>query len=166
MKHFKVAILQLDVVSPDTALRAMKQVIPPNTQFFDSLSMHPLTTVDELFYMGNQYAMLEHDIVTATKRMVASTSDSQSYDGTKGNRGQDKQDMRGKHDSGDSSSTGRHNETNHLGGQAAMNQTRENSVEQTRFTIPPSQLLPIIQSLQGFEWPRPQKDYLEGRDKS
>ena len=32
--------------------------------------------------------------------------------------------------------------------------------------LPPSQLLPIIQSLQEFEWPRPKIRYPEGRDES
>ena len=54
MKRSGAAILQLDVVSPDTVLQAMKQAIRPNTQFFDSLSLHPPTTVDELFQRGNQ----------------------------------------------------------------------------------------------------------------
>ena len=54
MKHFGAAILQLEVVIPDTILQAVKQAIRPNTQFFDSLSLHPPTTIDELFQMGNQ----------------------------------------------------------------------------------------------------------------
>ena len=53
MKRFGVAILQLDVVSLDTILQAVKQFICLNTQFFDSLSLHPLTTIDELFQRGN-----------------------------------------------------------------------------------------------------------------
>ena len=38
--------------------------------------------------------------------------------------------------------------------------------EQVRFTISPACLLPIIQSLLGFEWPRLLRNDLEGRDKS
>ena len=40
------------------------------------------------------------------------------------------------------------------------------STEQTGSTLPPSQLLPIIQPLQGFEWPRPKSGDPKGRDKS
>ena len=68
MKQFRVTLLQLDFVSTDTALQAVKQVNRPNTQFFDSLSLQPLTSIDELFQRGNQYAMLEDDIVVATKQ--------------------------------------------------------------------------------------------------
>ena len=76
MKHFEVAILQLDVVSLDMILQAVKQVIRLNTQFFDSLSLHPPTTVDELFQRGNQYTMLEDDVAIVTKQTVASTLNS------------------------------------------------------------------------------------------
>ena len=61
----------------------------------------------------------------------------------------------GKHDSSDSSHIGHHNETDRSGDRAAENLKKENKAQQTRFTVPPSQLLLIIQSLQGFEWLRP-----------
>ena len=74
MKWFGAALLQLDAVRPDTVLQVVKQAICPNTQFFYSLSLQPPTSIDELFQRGNQYAMLEEDVVVATKRTVASTS--------------------------------------------------------------------------------------------
>ena len=49
MKPFGVALQQLEAVNSDTALQAVKQVIHPNTQFFDSLSLHPPSSIDELF---------------------------------------------------------------------------------------------------------------------
>ena len=82
--------------------------------------------------------MLEDDVVAETKRTVASTSDFRSYGGKKGKRGQDDQDRRGKRDYNDSSYIGHHNVIDRLSGRAAENQTRENSVEQTRFIVPPS----------------------------
>ena len=76
MKRFGAAILQLEAVTPYTILQAVKQAIRLNTQFFDSLSLHPPMTIDELFQRGYQYAMLKDDIVATTKRTVATTSDS------------------------------------------------------------------------------------------
>ena len=67
MKRFGATIHQIDDVSPNTVLQAVKQVIRPNTQFFDSLSLHHPTTIDELFQRGNWYAMLEYDTVFETK---------------------------------------------------------------------------------------------------
>ena len=52
MKCFGAVILQLDVMSPDTVLKVVMQAIFPNSQFFDSLLLHPPTTVDELFQRG------------------------------------------------------------------------------------------------------------------
>ena len=47
-------------------LQVVKQAIGPNTQFFDSLSLQPLSSIDELFQRGNKYTMLEDDILTTT----------------------------------------------------------------------------------------------------
>ena len=47
MKIFGLAPLQLDSISYDIALQAVKQAIRPNTLFFDSLSLQPLASIDE-----------------------------------------------------------------------------------------------------------------------
>ena len=108
MKRYRAAILQLNVVSLNTVLQAVKQAIRPYTQFFGSLLLNPSTTIDKLFQRVNQYTMLEDDIVTATKRTVATTSDSRHYDKSKGKRGRDEQDRRDKRDPRDLGRTGHH----------------------------------------------------------
>ena len=77
--------------------------------------IRPPITFDELFQRGNQYKMLEDNIVAVTKRMVGATSYSSHYGEGKGNRGWDDQDMRGKHGSMDSRCTEHHNEVEGLG---------------------------------------------------
>ena len=94
MKRFGAALLQLDFVSSNTALQAIKQAIRPNTQFFNSLSFQPPTSIDELFKRGNQYAMLEDDVIAETKQTVTSSSESRSYSRGKGKRSHNKQDDR------------------------------------------------------------------------
>ena len=89
MKRFRAALFQLDAMSSDTALQAVKQVIFQYTQFFYSLSLDPPASIDELFLRGNQYSMLEDYVVSTTKRTVSSTSNSRSYGGNKGKRGRD-----------------------------------------------------------------------------
>ena len=66
MKRIGATLFQLDVVSTDTMLQVVKQAIGPNTQFFDSLSLQPLSSIDELFQRGNKYTMLEDDILATT----------------------------------------------------------------------------------------------------
>ena len=92
MKWFRSALLQLDSISPNTALKAVKQAIRPNTQFFDSLSLQPPNLIDELLQRGNQYAMLEDDVIATTKRTVANTSESRSCSRGKGKRSRNEQD--------------------------------------------------------------------------
>ena len=53
MKRFEAAIFQLDALSLDMVLQVVKQAIRSNTQFFNSLSLHPPTTIDELFQRRN-----------------------------------------------------------------------------------------------------------------
>ena len=84
MKWFRAALLHLDSVSPDTTLQAIKQAIHPSIQFYGSLSIQPPTSIDELFQLGNQYAMLEDDVVAVTKRTVTSTSNGRGGSGGKG----------------------------------------------------------------------------------
>ena len=83
-------------MSPNTALQAVKQDILPRSQFFDSLSLQPLASIDELFQRGNQYDFLKDDVIATTKRMVASASESRSYSRDKGNRSRSEQDERSK----------------------------------------------------------------------
>ena len=94
--------------------------------------------------------MLKDDIVVETKRTVVVTSASKHYGGSKGKMGWDDRDIRGKCDSRDSRHTSHHNEAGESGEQAVENPSQDRSIEQTRFMFPPSQLLLIIQSLQGF----------------
>ena len=96
MKGFGAVILQFEVVSPEIVLQVVKQVIRSNTQFFDLLSLHPSTIIDELFQRGYQYAMLEDDTVTATKRKVSTTLEARHYGGNREKKGCDSQDKKGK----------------------------------------------------------------------
>ena len=88
--------------------------------------------------------MLKDNIVIATKRTVTVTSDSKHYGGSKIKRDQDDQDRNGKRDSRDSRPTSHHNEAKGSRDRAAKNPRQDNNTEHTRFTLPPSQLLPII----------------------
>lgn len=61
MKWFGEAILQLDGVSVDIVMQAINEAIHPNTPFFNSISLKPSHSIDELFQRVNYYAMLEND---------------------------------------------------------------------------------------------------------
>ena len=105
MKRFQVAILQLKAMSTNTVLQTMKQAIRPNTQFFDSHSLHLPTIVDELFQRGNQYATLENDVIATTKRTVVSTYDLRRDSWGRGKMSHDGQNKGDRHESRDSQRT-------------------------------------------------------------
>ena len=117
MKCFGAAILQLNVVSTAMVMQAVKQAICPNTQFFNSLSLHPPAIVNELF---------------------------QHYGGNKGKRGWDDQDKRDKLDFKDPRRIDRRNEAEGSADRVTKNPRQDGNSEQMRFTLPPSQLLLII----------------------
>ena len=58
MKRFGVAILQLNEVSMDTVIQAIKEAIFPNTHFFNSISLDPPLSIEEFFQRANKYSML------------------------------------------------------------------------------------------------------------
>lgn len=62
MKWFGEAILQLDGLSMDIVMQAINEAIHPNTPFFNSISLEPSHSIDELFQRVNCYAMLENDL--------------------------------------------------------------------------------------------------------
>ena len=109
--------------------------------------------------------MLEDNTVAATKHIVTTTSYSRHYGNGKGKRGWDDHNRRRTRDSRDSRRNSHDNEVVGLRDLFLENPRRDNSAELTRFTLPPSQLFPIIQSLQGFEWIRPHRGDPEMRDK-
>lgn len=69
MKWFGGAILQLDGVNMDTFMQAINEAIHPNTLFFNSISLEPPHSIDELFQCANRYAMLEDDIKVPSQRI-------------------------------------------------------------------------------------------------
>ena len=99
MKCFGVVILQLDIVILDIVLQA----ICPNTQFFDSLSLHPPTSIDELFQRGNQYAMLETRCNQANGRQQI-----KRYNRGKRKKSRDDKDQRGERNSKESRRSSQH----------------------------------------------------------
>ena len=148
MKWFGSALLQLDSVSPDTTPQAVKQAIRLKTHIFDSLSLQPLTSIDELFQRGNQYAMLEDDVVPAMNRTMASMSfDSRGGNGGKGEGNRSRQITNVEQERNEGVSI--HTSRNRLS-EASSSNINNNRI---RYTISPVHLLPIIQSLLDFEWP-------------
>ena len=91
--------------------------------------------------------MLEDNVVAATKRMVINTSDVGRNNGNKRKRSRDSQDKRGKRDSKESRQSSHHNVAEWSVDRPAKNLGQDSNIEPVRFTVQPSELLLLIQSL-------------------
>ena len=67
MKRFGGVIHQLEAVSMDFVMQAVKQAVRPGSQFFSSISLKPPASIDELFQRANKYFAYEDDLVATSK---------------------------------------------------------------------------------------------------
>ena len=104
-------------------------------------------------------------MIAASKRTIASTSESRYYSRGKGKRScnEPNEDMPevGTPELGES-----HIKGGDPNDRPNENSKQESKAEGVRFTISSAWLLGLIQSLPGFEWTRPLRGDLETRDKS
>ena len=100
--------------------------------------------IDELFQRGNQYAMLEDDILATTKRMVANAFDGQGRSGGKRKRTRRDRDLEHKRGEDIQVYALGHRSEASLDPWQSDNPTPDNNSEQVRFTISLAKLLPII----------------------
>ena len=57
----------------DVIMQAFKRSIIPRTPFFESISKKPPKTIDNFFWRGNKYAMLEDDLRAASQQIVGTS---------------------------------------------------------------------------------------------
>ncbi|RVW26962.1 Transposon Ty3-G Gag-Pol polyprotein [Vitis vinifera] len=133
VKRFGQAVLQVEACRMDAVLQIFKRSIYPGTPFFESLAKKPPTTMDDLFRRANKYSMLEDDVRAATQQVLVA---------------------------GQASRSGMERSANFWTGKAVRPKTGgAKSPERpplTPLSISYEKLLPMIQGLSDFRWPRPQ----------
>ena len=110
--------------------------------------------------------MLKDDVLAATKMTMVSASSGRGNGGGKGKRSRWDRDPNHNHSDGVQVHASGHQGKSSLGSWHSDNLNPNNDSKHIRFTISPTKLLPIIQSLLGFEWLRQLYGDPEGRDKS
>ncbi|RVX12779.1 hypothetical protein CK203_009876 [Vitis vinifera] len=133
VKRFGQAVLQVEAYSMDVVLQIFKRSICPGTPFSESLAKKPPTTMDDLFRRASKYSMLEDDVRAATQQVLVAGQATRS--GTK--------------------------RSTKLPDQPRLSDRRQE--EPSRLERPPftplsisyEKLLPMIQGLSDFRWPRP-----------
>ncbi|RVW59813.1 hypothetical protein CK203_098477 [Vitis vinifera] len=117
----------------DAVLQIFKRSICPGTPFFESLAKKPPTTMDDLFRRANKYSMLEDDVRAATQQVLVAARPSRSN--TERNiKPPDRPKPSDRKQEGPS---------------------RPKMPPLTPLSISYEKLLPMIQGLSDFRWPRP-----------
>ncbi|XP_059589943.1 uncharacterized protein LOC132252767 [Vitis vinifera] len=78
VKRFGQAVLQVEAYSMDAVLQIFKRGICPGTPFFESLAKKLPTTMDDLFRHANKYSMLEDDVRATTQQVLVAGQASRS----------------------------------------------------------------------------------------
>ncbi|RVW52933.1 hypothetical protein CK203_072727 [Vitis vinifera] len=133
VKRFGQVVLQVKACSMDVVLQIFKRSICPGTPFFESLAKKPPTTMDDLFRRANKYSMLEDDVRAATQQVLVDGQASRS--GTERSaKPPDQPRPLDRRQEGPS---------------------RPERPPLTPLSISYEKLLPMIQGLSDFRWPRP-----------
>nr|CAN68057.1 hypothetical protein VITISV_020837 [Vitis vinifera] len=133
VKRFSQAVFQVEACSMDAVLQIFKRSICPGTPFFESLAKKPPTTMDDLFRRVNKYSMLEDDVRAATQQVLVAGQTSRG--GTERNA-----KLPDRPRSSDLRQEG---------------PSRSERPPLTPLSITYEKLLPMIQGLSDFRWPRP-----------
>ncbi|XP_010662328.1 uncharacterized protein LOC104882094 [Vitis vinifera] len=133
VKRFGHAVLQVEAYSMDVVLQIFKRCICPGTPFFESLAKKPPTTMDDLFRRANKYSMLEDDVRAATQQVLVAGQASRS--------GADR--------------NAKLSDRPRLSYRRQEGPGRPGRPPLTPFSILYEKLLPMIQGMSDFRWPRP-----------
>ncbi|RVW89373.1 hypothetical protein CK203_045468 [Vitis vinifera] len=144
VKRFGQAVLQIEACNMDVVLQIFKRSIYPSTPFFESLAKKPPTTMDDIFRRANKYSMLEDDVRAATQQVLVAGQAPRG--GTE--RNAKPPDRPGPSD------------------RRQEGPSHPDRPPLTPLSISYEKLLPMIQGLSDFRWPRPQGTDPSKRDHS
>ncbi|RVW16584.1 hypothetical protein CK203_069351 [Vitis vinifera] len=132
VKRFDQAVLQVEACSMDV-LRIFKRSICPGTPFFESLTKKPPITMDDLFRRANKYSMLEDDVRAATQQVMVA----------------------GQASRGGAERNAKLPDRPRPSDRRQEGPSRPERPRLTPLSISYEKLLPMIQGLSDFKWPRP-----------
>nr|CAN67557.1 hypothetical protein VITISV_018420 [Vitis vinifera] len=144
VKRFGQAVLQVEVCSMDAVLQIFKRSICPGASFFESLAKKPPTTMDDLFRRANKYSMLEDDVRAATQQVLVA----------------------GRPSRGEAEKNAKPPDRPRPSDRRQEGPSRPERLPPTPLSISYEKLLPVIQGLSDFRWPRPQGTDPSTRDHS
>ena len=72
-RRFRQAVQQIDVYNMDAVLQNFRRSFGPTTPFFQSLSLDPPATMEELYRRADKFSMLEDNIRAASQTVIITT---------------------------------------------------------------------------------------------
>ena len=133
----------------DAVLQNLRRSFGPSTPFFESLSLDPLGTMEELYRRADRYSMLEDNIQAATQTVMITNQPAE------GNKPSGKKLFESK--DGQSRDQKRSRD---------QSQKKRELLQFTLLKVSYERLLPIIRDLLEFKWPTPIQKDLSQRNKS
>ncbi|XP_034711354.1 uncharacterized protein LOC117933890 [Vitis riparia] len=117
----------------DAVLQIFKRSICPGTTFFESLAKKPPATMDDLFLRANKYSMLEDDVRAATQQVLVA----------------------GQLSKGSTERSAKLLDRPRPSDRRQEGPSRPEMPTLTPLSITYEKLLPMIQGMSDFRWPRP-----------
>ena len=144
-QRFGEAVQQIDIYSMDAILQNFRRSFRPTTPFFQSLSLDPPATMEELYRRADKYSTLEDNIWAASQTVMITAQNIKAT--TKGQLEQ----------------------------KESQNKNQKRSQEQSEKREPPQftplnisydRLLPLILDHPDFKWPPPMRANSDQRNRS
>ena len=136
-RRFEQAVQQIHAYSMDVVLQNFRRSFGPTTPFFQSLSLDPPATMEELYRRADKFSTLEDNIWAASQTVMITTQSGKPA--TKGSSEQKSSQGKGqKRPDGHS-------------------EKRKDPPQFTALNIAYDRLLPIIRDLPDFKWPPPMR---------
>ena len=146
IRRFGQAIQQIDVYSMDAVLQNFRRSFGPTTPFFQSLSLDPLATMEELYRRADKYSTLEDNIRAASQIVMITAQNSKAT-------------IKGLPERKGSQSK------NHKRSEEQLDKKRE-PPQFTPLNISYDRLLPLIRDHLDFKWPPPMRADPNQRNRS
>ena len=145
-RRFGQAVQQIDIYSMDAVLQNFRRSFGSTTLFFQSLSLDPPVTMEELYRRADKFSTLEHNIRAGSQTVMITTQSGKLA--TKGSSEQKNSQNKGqKHPEGQS-------------------EKRKEPPQFTPLNIAYDRLLPLIRDLPKLKWPPPMRAAPDQRNRS
>ena len=145
-RRFGQAVQQIDIYSMEAVLQNFRRSFGPTTPFFQSLSLDPPATMEELYRRADKFSTLEDNIRAASQTVMITTQSGKPA--TKGSS---------------------EHKRSHNKSQKCPDGQPKKSKEPLQFTplnIANDRLLPLIRHLPDFKWPPPMRAGPDQRNRS